>query len=323
MNNEDLEIERFKRMRQRRNRLFLMSFVSLTAFIIGLLFLFLTSYVSELLMLKERAVIILGIALLIGGLGILLSAYLNSRPLYFSRKDFFDYEDIDLNTYFNRNLKRNLFEKYGSLYPRSSSEEGQEKPKLFETDLTTFKNKFVEQSLHDLEFANLFDELYKLDSKIKSQIDRLETNSNLNLIIGIITTAIAILLLGASIFNQKDFQTPVELASHYIPRISTVIFVELFSFFFLKLYKNNLSEIKYFQNEITNLNFKISALKTAIKTKDNPTIFEIVKTFATTERNFILKKDESTEKIEIKKTDASSSNHYFQSLTDLVKSIKK
>lgn len=189
--------------------------------------------------------------------------------------------------------------------------------------MTTFKNKFVEQSLHDLEYANLFDELYKLDSKIKSQIDRLENNSNLNLIIGIITTTIAIIILGVSIFNQSSFTTSVDLASHYIPRISTVIFVEIFSFFFLKLYKNNLSEIKYFQNEITNLNFKISALKTAIKSKDAAIISELVRNFSVTERNFILKKDESTEKIEIHKVDTTSSNTYFQSLTDLIKSIKK
>ena len=255
-------------------------------------------------------------------MGVFLSVYLNSRPFLISSRRYYDYDDIELNTYFNRNLRKNLIEKYGAPYESYEKEE-KDNPKLFDTDLTTFKNKFVEQSLHDLEFANLFEELYKSDTKIKQQIDRLENNSNLNLIIGIITTTIAIIILGASIFYQKDFKSNLDLLSHYIPRISTVIFVEIFSFFFLKLYKNNLEEIKYFQNEITNLNFKIAALKTAIKAKDAATITEITKTFSITERNFVLKKDESTEKIEMQKIDNANSNSYFQSLTDLIKSIKK
>ncbi|MFL9481935.1 hypothetical protein ACI6Q2_04100 [Chitinophagaceae bacterium LWZ2-11] len=320
----ELDIEFSQKYRRRRNRALIGASLSFILFLNGTAFLAAKTYVSELLLISERKTIILGIVLLIVGLCSFLFIYLNLNPYLISRRGYSEYDGIDINTFFNRKLKKNLFEKYGLPYSDRYFEQKKDKfSKLFETDLTTFKNKFVEQSLHDLEYANLFDELYKLDYKIKSQIDRLENNSNLNLIIGIITTTIAIILLAISIFNQTELKTSIELASHYIPRVSTVIFVEIFSFFFLRLYKNNLSEIKYFQNEITNLNFKISSLKTAIKLKDSNIISEIIRNFSLTERNFILKKDESTEKIEIQKMDTASSSNYFQSLSELIKSVRK
>ena len=41
------------------------------------------------------------------------------------------------------------------------------------------------------------------------------------------------------------------------------IFIEVFSFFFLKLYKSGLADILYYQNELTNLESKFLALELA------------------------------------------------------------
>jgi hypothetical protein len=45
--------------------------------------------------------------------------------------------------------------------------------------------------------------------------------------------------------------TLTEALSHYVPRITTVTFIEVFAFFFLKLYRASLIEIKFYQNELT------------------------------------------------------------------------
>ncbi len=313
------DIEQY--FRSNRTKFFLLAFLSIIIFSIGLLFIISTNYISELLLINYRTVIITGALLFIFGLGMFLLVYLNTRPLYMNSRRLSEYDDLEMNSIFNRNLKKNLVEKYGKGYEEWREDKKSSKQKLFENDLIVFKEKFIEQSLHDLEFANLFEELYKLENKLRSQIERLISNSNLNLVIGIITSSIAIIYLGISVFNH-DLKTSIELISYFVPRISTVIFVEIFSFFFLKLYKSNLAEIKYFQNEISNLNFKITALKTAIKMKDNTTISELVKTFSLTERNFILKKDESTEKIEIQKIDSTNSTNLLQNFSSIIKSIK-
>lgn len=313
------EINKIKYYRNKRNRTVLFGFFSVISIVISIILFSAPEFIYNVFFIRYQTSIIIGATLFISGLGTLLSAYLNTRPHFINRR-YNEYEQVDLNSIFNYHLKKSFIDKYGST---NSWKEEENKDELFRGELDSFKQKFIEQSTHDLEFAHLFEDLFKLENKFKSQIDRLISNSNLNLIIGIITTLLAVILLGFSMFQEHKFTTTVEFLSFFTPRISTVIFVEIFSFFFLKLYKNNLNEIKYFQNEITNLNFKISALKTAIKTQNKDAIDKVISVFSVTERNFILKKDETTEKLESHKIESSESSKYSKSMTDLINAIKK
>lgn len=315
------KFERINYLRQIRNKVYFIGFFSIISITLSLLFFLEPLYFSEVFYLSQRSIIFIGMVLFIGGLGMLLNVYLTIKPHYVEYTKYNEYEETDLNNIFNYHLKKSFIDKYGS--PFGYSEKDSEKEELFNGQLDSFKQKFIEHSTHDLEYAHLFDDLIKLENKLKSQIDRLVSNSNLNLIIGIITTSIAIFLLGFSMFQEHKFTTTVEFLSFFTPRISTVIFVEIFSFFFLKLYKNNLTEIKYFQNEITNLIFKISALKTAIKTQNKDAIDKVICTFSSTERNFILKKDETTEKLESQKIDSDESTKYSNSIVEIVKAMKE
>ncbi|MNK78810.1 hypothetical protein D3C87_984580 [compost metagenome] len=317
MNNK---IDEYKKYREIRNRRFFLAFIGTISIIASILFFTMTNYVSELLLVSFRLIIIVGIFLFITGLALLFSVYLKSQPIAYY-KVYDEFEDFDLNSIFNYHLKKNFIDKYGSQSRRYDKPEIQEI--LFADELEAFKQKYILQAKHDLEFAHLFEELNKLETKFKTQIERLVSNSSLNLIIGIVTTLLAIVILGSSIFQQNHFTINTEFLSFFLPRISTVVFVELFSFFFLRLYKNNLSEIKYFQNEITNLNFKITSLKTAIKTDDKQTLSQIITNFSLTERNFILKKDETTEKIETIKLDSTQSSNFSRSLKELIETLKK
>jgi len=314
------KIDEYKRYRNVRNKRLLLAFIGTISIILSILFFTVTDYVSELILISFRLIIISGIILFILGLGILFNVYLISKPIKFY-SNYEDYEEFDLNSIFNYHLKKNFIDKYGSQFLRYEKDEFKET--LFVDELESFKQKYILQAIHDLEFAHLFEDLNKLDNKYKFQIERLIGNSNLNLIIGTITTLLAIVILGSSIYLQKHYDTNTELLAFFLPRLSTVIFVEIFSFFFLKLYRDNLSEIKYFQNEITNLNFKITSLKTAIKINDKQTLSEIIRNFSVTERNFILKKDETTEKIESTKLDNSQVSNFTKSLSEIINALKK
>lgn len=107
----------------------------------------------------------------------------------------------------------------------------------------------------------------------------------------------------------------------FIPRLSVSIFIELFSFFFLRMYKRNLDEIKYLNNERTNIELKLIALESAILNKDDEnTLGKILIELSKTERNFILKKGESTVEVEKEKLE---SNFYKETLESVAKLIKK
>ncbi|MBI5527895.1 MAG: hypothetical protein HY897_16315 [Deltaproteobacteria bacterium] len=74
----------------------------------------------------------------------------------------------------------------------------------------------------------------------------------MNLTIGVITTGFALSLLAYMIFDESTSPDSLAAAlSHYVPRITTVTFIEVFAFFFLKLYRASLIEIKFYQNELT------------------------------------------------------------------------
>ena len=314
------EIDQIKKYRESRNKRFTLAFLSSIFLIVSILFFTMTSYISDVLLFSQRSIIILASVLFIFSLTTLFTVYLTDRPIGLYRK-YDEYENVDLNSIFSYHLKKNYIDKYGSQYRRYDKPEIE--PILFEDELKIFKEKYVQQAKHDLEVAHLCEDLNKLENKFKIQIERLISNSNLNLIIGIITTLLAVVILGFSLLQEKTFNTNTDFFSFFLPRISTVIFIELFSFFFLRLYKNNLNEIKYFQNEITNLNFKMTTLKTALKLEDKETLSKIIYNFSLTERNFILKKDDTTEKIETLKLENSNTSAFTKSLSELVDKLKK
>lgn len=272
--------------------------LSIFVMVLSLLLLLLSEILEDILDVEKNNLIFASILIFIAAVGVYLYYYLDfSHEFYYNPKE--DKKDIE------SLLENDFIERFN------------------EKEDTNVKDIFISRIKNEIEFDYLLDELYSLEYKFKKQIERLVNNSNLNLIIGIITTSIAVITLGFSIFQNVHFDSNVDLVTYFIPRISTMIFVEIFSFFFLRLYKNNLNDIKYYQNEITNLGFKMASLKVAIKSEDSSALNEIIRNFSNTERNFILKKDETTEKLESLKTETNQSSNFTKSMKDLVDSIKK
>lgn len=178
---------------------------------------------------------------------------------------------------------------------------------------TIFNKEFIqnkiektlsENAVKNSRLDNLINEFEKTSYRINEELNRLRKSANLNLVIGSLSTTIAIFSLTYEVFfSEIDFKETIGLLSHYIPRLSLVVFIEIFAFFFLKLYKSNLLEIKYFNNEKTNIDFKLITLKTALFQEDTEMIKLCLTELIKTERNFVLKKDETTVEIEKFKND--------------------
>lgn len=160
-------------------------------------------------------------------------------------------------------------------------------------------NAFREQAIENSRIRQFYKDFENLSYRVDSELSRLRRSANLNLVIGTLTTTMAIIALGYEVFKTDlNFNDTVALLSHYVPRLSLVIFIEIFAFFFLKLYKANLQDIKYYNNEKTNIDFKIISLKTAINIDDKDLLKLAIEELIKTERNFKLGKGESTVEIE-------------------------
>jgi len=159
--------------------------------------------------------------------------------------------------------------------------------------------------------------------RLNRETAALSRRGNLNLVLGIFTTIIGLFVL--YIYVSKitvDASNPWIAGVNFLPRLSLVILIELFAYFFLKLYKANLSEIKYFQNELTNIEAKYVSLRTAILNKDENTISEVIKILSITERNFILEKGQSTVELEHTKFNNETTSSITKSISEMIKNIK-
>jgi hypothetical protein len=114
--------------------------------------------------------------------------------------------------------------------------------------------------------------------RLRREVTTLNLRSNLNLVLGIIITGVGLYLLYIFVFKGELKQdNTLSFIMNFTPKLSLVIFIEVFAFFFLSLYKTSLSEIKYYQNEMTKIETKYIALVAALEHKSNDTISEIIK----------------------------------------------
>lgn len=148
------------------------------------------------------------------------------------------------------------------------------------------ENKFASKSADYSQIGLMRENLSKTSYRLREGIEQSIRRSNLNLIIGIMTTALAAGILAWIAFETKpDFENLTKLLGHYIPRLTTIVFVEVFAFFFLRLYKTGLQEIRYFQNELTNIELQVIAIEASLLQKHTKPMEGIIRQLIKTERN--------------------------------------
>lgn len=189
-----------------------------------------------------------------------------------------------------------------------------------ETFLDVIESKYGKEVSKSYNYRILFRDFDEAKYRIEKEIARLTKIGNINLSIGFFTTFMAIFFLGFTLTSNETIKLDTQsYLFHIIPRITLSLFIELFSFFFLKMYKENINTIKYFNNERTNIELKFIALKTALlEEKDDSTEY-VIKQLSITERNFILKKDESTVELAKHKQESTSNTKLVEILSNMVK----
>lgn len=164
---------------------------------------------------------------------------------------------------------------------------------------------------------------YNSRDRIFREISDIGKKSNINLAIGSGLTAVALIFLIYNVVVQyKSYGELKDILNYYIPRISFVIFLEIFAFFFLKLYKLNINDLKYYQNELTNIELKHVSIISALTHGGQNDISSVINTLSSTERNFVIEKGQSTIELEKIKMDNSSFDKFGKLLKEILK-IKK
>lgn len=204
-----------------------------------------------------------------------------------------------------RLLKNDILEK-------TSSEVSEEILKRIETNIVS-KNRAYEVEVV----------LSRTLERLSSEIQSLTRRGNLNLSLGVVTTIIGLSILGYFVLKSGPVtDDKMAFIANFIPRLSLVILIEVFAYFFLKLYKSSLSEIKYFQNEMTNIEAKLAAIKTSISHADKDTLANVVHSLSATERNAILEKGQTTVEIEKTRLELQNVNTLTEKISKIIESTK-
>lgn len=155
--------------------------------------------------------------------------------------------------------------------------------------------------------------------RLRQELFSLTKRANLNLSIGIVTTLTGLLLLG--MFVLQDPLAPTDATAFvigFVPRISLVVLIEVFAYFFLRLYKSTLAEIKYFQNEVTSMEAKFLALTVATRSGSPEHLAKVIDHLSQAERNFILTKDQTTVDLERARFDHQERTDVWSKLAELI-----
>ncbi|MAT16791.1 MAG: hypothetical protein CMJ46_16150 [Planctomyces sp.] len=158
---------------------------------------------------------------------------------------------------------------------------------------TSVRNDLMKQAAGDVGAHLSF-----LMNQITSEKEDTKTRAKVNISLGFVVSATGMICLIVLMFLSNSEPSEVERVSTYLTRGSFIVFTQVFGFFFLRMYKASLDEIKYFQNEITNLAMQYTALTIAEETGDSEILHDVIMVFAEAERNFKLRSGESTVDLE-------------------------
>lgn len=257
-------------------------------------------------------------------------------------------EDIESRIQLTNEQVINLIEKIESLKSNSglSKEEkeliisgavaktGEEAIKTIFINETNNLRETIESSLS---LKRLIDLSEGITRRLRREITDLRLRSNVNLLIGMVITG-GLYLLWATVSIIDSSELLKQLASEgddsnykfiknivlpIIPRVLLVVFIEVFAYFFLKLYKNGLSEIKYFQNELTNIESKLAAVEFSHLTKNQDALKISIESLSKTERNFILEKGQTTVELERAKSESELTRNIIKTIPGLFKRTGK
>lgn len=166
-----------------------------------------------------------------------------------------------------------------------------------------------------------------IKKRLLDECNRLNKQALLNLFICFI---VAFLLIGYIAYNSMGYFDIKGIPNlhvfiiKYLPRLVSVIGLITVFLYFVKLYQANISNVKYYQNELTNVELKLVALHTSLVKGDFDSNVALSKAYALVERNAIVMPNVSNEiNANIISSYADTIKDIFQKIVDISTSLKK
>lgn len=166
------------------------------------------------------------------------------------------------------------------------------------------------------------------EERILREIQNLKKWAKVNLVIGVLITIGGIGILFAFIlWGQDDINKVADtisfarLSLYWVSKLCLVIFVEIFAFFFLRMYKENMESVKYYHNELTSIESRKKSMLFAILQGGEEDLTRILFTLGNIDRNYILHKDQTTVELEKMRITNETMKEQIENMWNVLKSV--
>ena len=140
--------------------------------------------------------------------------------------------------------------------------------------LEDFINSNTQKNYFNLIIRNFEETIFCLDREISRH--NLKSNSNLmfGLLFALFGMIITLYFISPDLLNVRtieregDSEGIISFIKEYLPKVSIIIIIETFAYFFLKLYKSSLDHIKYLTNELTSVRHRFLAVQLSLFSDD-------------------------------------------------------
>jgi|GEM_PF-4924295 len=164
----------------------------------------------------------------------------------------------------------------------------------------------------------------QMRERIEGLLTHIRGREEVNLGIGMLFSLAGVIVLAFLVFwGVQTTNDRNEFFYWFLPRLSVALFIQLFAYFFLRLYRENLLDFKYFNNELTNIEFKKLATDLSLRSeaRNSPVLAQICGDLIKVERNFVLRKGE-TAAITHDENSTRSESELLQNIRELSTAIK-
>jgi hypothetical protein len=134
--------------------------------------------------------------------------------------------------------------------------------------------------------------------RLENHITSLRNASILNLFVGTFIAISGIYVLSTvfvdidkfGVLSEKKIGAGDFLVFSLLPRVSATLFIQIFAYFFLLMYRSNQADIRYFQNEMSNLDAIATGVALALRADVSTTQKTVIGALLKTERNRVMSK---------------------------------
>ncbi|MDA9526365.1 hypothetical protein XI06_39985 [Bradyrhizobium sp. CCBAU 11434] len=136
--------------------------------------------------------------------------------------------------------------------------------------------------------------------RLESHVVSLRNASIVNLFAGMCVAVVGIAVLYTVFIDIEKFGALTEkkidpfdfLIFSLLPRISATLFIQIFAYFFLLMYRSNLADVRYFQNEMSNLDLFGTGVSMALNEDVSPIQKSVISSLLKMERNRVMNKNQ-------------------------------